>query len=197
MPNRFLVFLAVVVTGCATETYDPLLDYEELSPVTVLDAPPGTAVSGAAADAINRGEYLVELLGCGACHTDGALIGEPDFSRSLAGSRVGVAYTNPLEYRNPGVVFPSNLTPHPATGIGALSDEAVAAAIRSGAGRHGGRKIVVMPWQGYSRLTDGDVAAIVSYLRSLEPVEHRVPDPVAPGSKTGERFVYFGVYQRR
>jgi hypothetical protein len=54
-----------------------------------------------------------------------------------------------------------------------------------------------MPWQGYARLTDDDVEAIVAYLRSIPPVEHRVPTEVSPGRKASKPFVYCGVYRRR
>ncbi|MEJ2289536.1 MAG: hypothetical protein P8Y02_13020 [Deinococcales bacterium] len=83
------------------------------------------------------------------------------------------------------------------TGIGDLSDTQVAAAIRGGRGRHGAGQLAVMPWQGYARLTDQDLEAIVAYLRSIEAVSHKVPDRVAPGAVARAPFVYFGVYRRR
>jgi hypothetical protein len=54
-----------------------------------------------------------------------------------------------------------------------------------------------MPWSGFARLTDEDTAAIVSYLRSIPPIAHRVPARVAPGTPARAPFVYFGVYERR
>jgi hypothetical protein len=54
-----------------------------------------------------------------------------------------------------------------------------------------------MPWQGYTKMTSDDVTAIVSYLRSIDPIEHQVPDEVAPGQKARSPFVYFGVYRSR
>jgi hypothetical protein len=54
-----------------------------------------------------------------------------------------------------------------------------------------------MPWLVYSMLSDEDTRDIVAYLRSLPPVEHKVPDNVTPGIKTNERFVHFGVYRSR
>jgi len=194
------VLAPLVLAACAADdTYDPLEEYVELEATTVLDAPaalPGR-YAPEYADRVERGEYLIELLGCGACHTDGALIGEPDPARSLAGSRVGIAWSNPLGEAKPGVVFPSNITSDVETGIGGWSDAQIANAIRFGAGRHGAGGIRVMPWPGYARITDDDVAAMVAYLRSIEPVRHRVPSNVEPGRDSPEPFVYFGVYQRR
>jgi len=187
-----------VIAACATgDNYNPLHDYQEVGSIGVLDAPTPAGVSPENRAAVARGEYLVELLGCGACHTDGALIGSPDMSRSLAGSRIGIAYTNPLENPNPGIVFPPNITPDDETGIGRWSDRQIIEAIRSGVGRHAGRRIVVMPWQGYARLSDEDVRAILAYLRNLRSVSHRVPDDIPQGTRSREPYVHFGVYRSR
>jgi mono/diheme cytochrome c family protein len=201
---RFSLLATVLVSACATDTateapYDPLQDYEEVDAVTVLDAPdarPGTFAPENLAQ-VKRGEYLVELLGCGACHTDGALEGVPDFDKALAGSSIGVAYSSPLGNANPGIVFPPNLTPDEETGMGLWTDSQIENAIRIGVGRHSGRRIAVMPWQGYTRMDPEDVTAIVAYLRSIPAVQHEVPEEVAPGEETEHPFVYFGVYRSR
>ena len=88
-------------------------------------------------------------------------------------------------------------TPDIETGIGAWSDQQIGDAIRAGIGRHGNRRISVMPWQGYARISDSDIEAIVAYLRSIEPVKHAVPDEVMPGEEATSPFVYFGVYESR
>ena len=128
-----LAALAVplLVVACATDSYDPLKDYQEVNAVTILDAPTPTGIAPENRALVARGEYLVELLGCGTCHTDGALLGEPVMSRSLAGSGVGIAYTSPLENRNPGVVFAPNITPDRDTGIGRWTDNEIAAAVKT------------------------------------------------------------------
>ena len=190
----------LLLVACTTQSgYDPLEDYEELDATTIIDAPspPPDAVAPENRAAVARGEYLVELLGCGACHTDGALIGRPQMERSLAGSETGIAYTNPLQFRHPGVVYPPNITPDDETGIGSWTDRQIADAIRAGLGRHMPRRNLVMPWQGYAKLTDDDVYAIVGYLRSIDPVYHRVPENVPPGRPATHPFVHFGVYRSR
>ena len=188
----------MLLVACAsTDHYNPLEDYEEVNAATNLDMPTPADVPEEKKQLIARGEYLVELLGCGACHTDGALIGKPDMDRTLAGSSVGIAHTNPLENQNPGIVFPRNLTPDKETGLGLWSEESIAAAIQAGAGQHGPRRILVMPWQRYAKISQQDIAAIVGYLRSLDPVVHQVPDAVPTGRRTRNPFVHFGVYQSR
>ena len=191
-----------LVCACATETdtpYDPLDDYEELDSARSIDAPdpePGR-YSPMDRDKIDRGEYLVELLACGSCHTDGAFEGIPDMSRPLAGSGTGIAWTSPLESEFPAVVYPPNITPHEKTGIGRWSDGQIANAIRAGVGRHGDRRIVTMPWQGYAKMTDDDIDAIVVYLRSIKPIRNKVPKPVNMGEKAHSPFVYYGVYRSK
>ena len=191
--------IILVSTGCAAEAPVDLVEgHEEVDAVTVIDAP--SAEPGRYAPQnrgqVERGEYLVELLGCGSCHTNGALVGEPDVSRPLAGSRTGIAYTSPLENSRPGVVYPPNLTPEEDTGIGGWTDRQIGDAIRAGIGRHGNRRIATMPWQGYAKMTDDDVGAIVTYLRSIKPVRHEVPESVEPGNVASSPYVYFGVYRR-
>ena len=192
------------LASCATETAtqaprDSMQNYEEVAATAVLDAPEPVPGNFAPENLyqVERGEYLVELLGCGSCHTDGALEGVPDFDRALAGSGIGIAFSNPMGNQRPGIVFPPNLTPDEKTGLGSWSDQQIADALRLGAGRHTGRRIVIMPWQGYNKMTDEDVAAIVAYLRSIKPVRHKVPDEVLPGQETDSPFVYFGVYRSR
>ena len=40
---------------------------------------------------VERGRYLVEIIGCTDCHTPGSLIGHPDTSKYLGGSEVALA----------------------------------------------------------------------------------------------------------
>jgi mono/diheme cytochrome c family protein len=192
--------LLCVLTSCVTDPgIGPLADYEEVDASTIIDAPSPRPGQSAPRNlyVAERGEYRVELLGCGACHPDGALIGEANPDKALAGSRIGIAWSNPLGDKYPGVVYPPNITPDLETGIGKWSDPQIADAIRAGIGRHGSRRISTMPWPGYAKIYDEDIAAITAYLRSIEPVVHRVPDEVAPGQPASEPFVYFGVYRSR
>jgi len=205
MNGRGIVLIAyATLSGCAADSVseaqqDALADYEEVDATTILDAPSPTPGTFAPENLyqVKRGEYLVELLGCGACHTDGALEGIPDFDKSLAGSTIGIAYNNPMNVEKPGVLYPPNITPDEETGIGAWSDIQINRAIRAGLGQHAGRRIAVMPWQGYAKLTDEDVESIVAYLRSIKPIRHKVPDEVRPGETAEYPFVYFGVFRNR
>jgi mono/diheme cytochrome c family protein len=142
--------------------------------------------SGAQSDlgtAAARGRYLVRIMDCAGCHTDGGPMGMPDPSRYLAGSEVGFGVPGA------GVVYPGNLTPDAETGLGRWSDAEIIRALRHGRGRDGRALAPVMPWPSYSALTEADAEAIVAYLRSLEPVRHAVPASTADGQRGGRAYV--------
>ena len=126
------------------------------------------------AERLARGEYLVTIGGCHDCHTPGMIYGAPDFGRALAGSEIG--------WKGPwGITFPRNLTPDRETGLGTWSEDDIVRALRAGMRPDRTRVLPPMPWPNYARLSDADAYAIAAYLKSLPPVEHRVPDRLAPG----------------
>jgi hypothetical protein len=87
------------------------------------------------------------------------------------------------------VVYPSNLTPDPETGLGRWSDDEIARAIRHGQRPDGRTLVPVMPWPSYAQLTDEDTAAIVAFLRSLPPVRFAMPRNAAPGERPPAPFL--------
>lgn len=185
------VTLLIAMSACQ---FNPTDDYEIVKPVTL--TPNATATKNPSKE-ITHGQYLVTLLACGACHTDGALVGKPDTDHYLGGSRIGIAFSNPFIEDKPGVVYPPNITPDELTGIGSWGEEEIRNGIRSGIDRHGKRLTSVMPWPGYAALSDGDVDDIVAYLRSVRAVRHQVPANVNPGAKANAPYVHFGVYQSK
>ncbi len=125
-------------------------------------------------DPVTRGEYLVHAQMCGLCHTQINRTGIYRDDRYLAGGmRVG-AYPY-------GVFVSRNLTSDAKTGIGALSAEAIARAIRTG--RRPGRllNLLGMPWMFLHGLTDADAAAIGAYLKTLPAVDNAIPPPLHYG----------------
>jgi hypothetical protein len=125
------------------------------------------------------------------------LIGEPDAARLLAGSDTGIAWSNPLVERNPGIVYPANLTPDVETGIGSWSVEEVVQMIQTGVDKHSGQTLPVMPWPSYANIEREDATAIAEYLLSLPPVRHQVPRNVRPGQRADAPFVHFGIYRSK
>ena len=196
LPACLLVL--VVMSAQAQEGQDdPLPGFELLQPATDLDAPepdPGRT-SGYSAAQVAHGKYLVELLGCGSCHTDGALTGTPDDSHLLAGSSVGISYSDPFKQKYPGVLYPANLTPDRETGLGNWTHAQIKQVLQTGINPSGRHTLSVMPWTTYAKLSGEDADAIVAYLRSLAPVKHAVPQNVAPGTPASTSYIHFGIYR--
>ncbi len=71
-----------------------------------------------------------------------------------------------------GKFYPRNLTPDPETGLGNVGDSAIARALRYGVGHDGRALLPFMEMQG---LSDDDLVAVVSYLRTQAPVHNVVP----------------------
>jgi|GEM_PF-350502 len=177
--------------------YNPLDDFEQLDPASVFATPePDLAATEYTPGQVTRGRYLVGLLGCGSCHTDGALVGDPNPNRLLAGSGTGIAYTSPFVDSNPGIVYPPNLTSDMATGLGSWTMQRLVTMIRVGTTEHSSRSLPIMPWPAYASITREDALAIAAYLKSLPPVSHQVPSNVPEGELAEAPYVHFGVYQR-
>jgi mono/diheme cytochrome c family protein len=126
---------------------------------------------------IQRGKYLVSITGCSDCHTPGGMLGQPDMQRYLGGSDVGFAIPGVGIYVGP------NLTPDKETGLGSWTRDQVIAAIRTGRRPDGRMLSEVMPFPGFSHLTDEDVQAIAAFLESLPSVKNKVPGPFGPKEK--------------
>lgn len=71
----------------------------------------------------------------------------------------------------PGNIYVSNITPH-ANGIGNFKDEEIARSLRYGVGVDGRAIFDFMPFHNTS---DDDLTAIISYLRTTNPVSNVVP----------------------
>ncbi|MEE4278948.1 MAG: c-type cytochrome [Halieaceae bacterium] len=194
-------FLTALAFGVAALPFAPLslAQQDPLKGMTAVEASkrfdlPSQEAMDAAAE---HGRYLVSLLGCASCHTDGALIGKPDSARLLAGSSIGIAYTNPMANEHPGAVYPPNLTPDPDTGLGSWSIDEITTMVRTGRDRHGSQTMTIMPWTSYAQLSDSDARAIATYLKSLPPIRHRIPSRVMPGNPAKTPLVHVGLYRSR
>jgi mono/diheme cytochrome c family protein len=132
--------------------------------------------------AVARGKYLVTLGGCQDCHTPGHFFGKPDMARALGGSEVG------FEIPGLGTFYGPNLTPDKETGLGGWTDAQVMAALQTGTRPDGRMLAPIMPWRALATLTREDAQAVVAYLRSLPPVNNKVPGPFGPG-ETPTSFV--------
>ncbi len=148
---------------------------------------------------VARGKYLTTISGCNDCHSPKIMTPagpEPDPSRLLSGHPQNeklstiiktsdwLLFNNTLTaFVGPwGVSYAANLTPDD-TGIGNWKFEQFVTAIRKGKykGLEGGRPLLPpMPWQMYRTMTDDDLLAVFTYLKSLPPVDNLVPSPISP-----------------
>lgn len=151
------------------------------------------------------GEHLVLIAGCHDCHTPKKMTPqgpEIDFSLALSGhpAKLPVPDVNRKEMESKGYVatqtltawvgpwgvsFAANLTPD-ATGIAEWDESNFRTVLRKG--KHKGVEterslLPPMPWQMYQNMTDEEIKAIFSYLKTLKPIQNIVPQPLPPVTK--------------
>ncbi|HEY3215000.1 MAG TPA: cytochrome c [Candidatus Eisenbacteria bacterium] len=131
------------------------------------DAPYPPIMASADSAVIARGRHIVrDVAVCATCHSDPKLAGEIQ-----AGAEVPLSGGRTWNIP-PGRFYARNITPDPETGLGRISDQAVARALRYGVGHDGRALLPFMEMQG---LSDQDLAAVVSYLRAQPPIRNVVP----------------------
>ena len=126
------------------------------------------SAGGASADGIDKqefkqiehGRYLTIVGDCAACHT------LPGSGHDLAGGR---AIETPF-----GKLLAPNITPDPATGIGAWTDDEFVNAMIKGTGRNGVHLYPAMPYTYYTKVTREDALAIRAYLNTVPAVQNAV-----------------------
>jgi len=123
-------------------------------------------------DRLARGRYLANSVsGCIYCHSehDWKAEGGP-----VLEGKLGAGQVFPLAGL-PGTVVAPNITPDSATGAGSWSDDQLARAIREGIGHDGRTLFPLMPYEHFRIMADEDLASIVVYVRSLQPVPNSLP----------------------
>jgi mono/diheme cytochrome c family protein len=117
-------------------------------------------------DRVARGAYLVQTMACNDCHTPWKMVASVTMT----------AWSGPW-----GVSFTRNLTPDSETGIGKWTEQNFIDTLRNGKTMGKGRPLLPpMPWPMYRSLTDEDLKAMYAYLKTIQPVKNRVPEPLAP-----------------
>ena len=118
-------------------------------------------VSGPARDLtlvgdVSRGDYLIRLGGCVACHTDTA------GGRPLLSGGAGLA--TPF-----GTFVPPNITSDPVAGIGGWTLAQFADAMSNGMGPQG-HLYPAFPYENYTLMSDQEIADLYAALQATEPV---------------------------
>lgn len=118
---------------------------------------------------VERGRYLARgPAHCAQCHTTG--------DRERPQDSAHAPFSGGLEFSmGPlGSLYARNLTPHATTGIGRRTDAELARTLRTGVLPEG--ELSIFMRLSAAELADEDIVAVISWLRSLEPVENAVPD---------------------
>jgi mono/diheme cytochrome c family protein len=126
--------------------------------------------------AVARGRYIVQTSGCNDCHTAGYIVkaGKIAEKEWLKGDAVG--------FRGPwGTTYPPNLRLY----FAAVSENAFIADARSG------RMRPPMPWFNLAAMTDADLRAIRSYVRSLGDPGAPAPAYVPPDTEPSTPYIVF------
>jgi mono/diheme cytochrome c family protein len=130
---------------------------------------------------IRDGRYLARAGDCEACHT--AEGGKP-----YAGGR-----PVPTPF---GIIYSTNITPDPDTGIGAWSEDEFYRAMHEGIDKKGERLYPAFPYPWFTHMTRGDVDAIKAYLDTIKPVRqvNRAPELGWPFSMRSVLAVWDKLY---
>lgn len=151
---------------------------------------------------VDRGKYLVGIMGCNDCHSpkrlgengpeiipDLMLSGYPSdrpvvtFDSEMIKEGFAMFYPDLTAAAGPwGISFAGNLTPH-ETGIGNWTEDQFKKALTQGIfkGLDNSRMLLPpMPWVNYAEMKDEDIQAIFAYLKSIKPVDNLVPAPISP-----------------
>jgi mono/diheme cytochrome c family protein len=115
-----------------------------------------------------HGEYLANLMHCGACHTPEE---GPNARATAAG---GVPFSLP----DGRMLVSANITSDPETGIGRWTEDQIITAIRTMKTPTGTRiqGPMAMYEEAWSQLTDRDARALAVFIKSLPPVRNQIPE---------------------
>jgi alcohol dehydrogenase (quinone), cytochrome c subunit len=118
------------------------------------------------ADLLQQGEYLARAGDCVACHS------APGGKPFAGGLKMAVPFV--------GVIYTTNITPDPKTGIGKYSFEDFVRAMRRGIARDGHRLYPAMPYPSYAKVADDDLRALYAFfMRAVPAVERANQAPEA------------------
>jgi mono/diheme cytochrome c family protein len=124
-------------------------------------------------ESIAKGAILSAAGHCAACHTGPG--GQP-----FAG---GYGLNTPF-----GIIYGTNISPDPETGIGRWSLEAFDRAMREGVSQDGSHLFPAFPYYAFTGLSDDDVKALYAYLMTRPPLRATVPANTIPFPLTIRAF---------
>lgn len=148
-----------------------IFGYIQLNWDRTYDLPYPNLSASSDSSVIARGEYLVK----GPAHCSNCHIGTyEEMIDSDKGETVALQGGMGFPLGPLGMLYTKNLTPDSETGIGRYSDGQLFRMMRHAVKPDGTSSVaLIMP---FYNMADDDLVAVVSYLRSLEPVKHEVPE---------------------
>lgn len=153
MKKRWWTLGAVLVVGIAAGVYF-------LKPVT--RPARDLTLEGDA----SRGDYVMRLAGCVACHTNTAA-GGPELA---GGAGLDTAF---------GTFVPPNITPDLNAGIGAWTLQQFSDALSNGVGPQG-HLYPAFPYENYTLMSDQDIADLYAALLAVKPVATPAAESAVP-----------------
>jgi len=144
------LLIAVVALGCLG-----LVGFGALAwkPAIARVVPP--AAASFAPELVAKGEALAGGGYCAECHT------------TKGGQRFAGGYAIATPF---GVLYSTNITPDPETGIGTWSEAAFRRAMHEGVSRDGSHLFPVFTYDHFTKLSDQDVAALYAFFMTRTPV---------------------------
>jgi len=135
-------------------------------------SPPKEMKINSTPEMVKRGEYLANhVTVCIDCHStrDWSKFSGPIFPGTHGkggdyfGENMGI----------PGMIYAANITP---SGVSKYSDGELYHLITTGVKRNGEPMFPLMPYPSYKYMASEDVKSIIAYLRSLKPIDNKVPE---------------------
>jgi len=159
---KFLKWLGITIVSIIVL----FILYSLIRPESTFDAPYPEITSNKDSTLIARGKYLVYgPAHCVYCHAPAS-----EFQRVEAGEIVPLSGGN-IFGLPVGKIYVPNITSDNATGIGSFTDGEIARTLRYGVKRNGHALLDFMP---FYDISDQDLTAIISYLRTEPPVNNLV-----------------------
>ena len=120
-------------------------------------------------DILAKGAYLAKVGDCEACH-------------SAEDSSPALAFAGGLPINSPyGIIYSTNITPDPESGIGRYSLQDFARAVREGIEKKGEHLYPAMPYPSFSGISDDDIQALYAYfMHAVKPVKYKAPETQLP-----------------
>lgn len=138
----------------------PALPRHPSSAVTALSLLTAQIPDGPDAEILRHGQELMRAGDCVSCHMRKG--GEP-----LSG---GLGLKTPF-----GVIFSSNITPDPETGIGRWTAEQFYRAMHDGHGANGENLYPAFPYPWFRNMSRADDDALLAYIKTTSPVRYTPP----------------------